>query len=110
MHSLENNEPNVAYVEVRQVPLITAEEFAGMGSSRTSESSRSPSDNPHNTRACCAAPPHPLPPSCPSQTHAIAPRLRQMIQIRSQMAEAQRAQNRHGKNKNSIKIMVGGGG
>ena len=31
MHSLENNEPNVAYVEVRQVPLITPEEFVGRG-------------------------------------------------------------------------------
>ena len=32
MHSLENNEPNVAYVEVRHVPLITPDKyFAGMG-------------------------------------------------------------------------------
>ena len=31
MHSLENNEPNVAYVEVRQVPLITPEIFCGNG-------------------------------------------------------------------------------
>jgi hypothetical protein len=31
MHSIEKNGPNAGCVEVRQVPLITPEEFAGMG-------------------------------------------------------------------------------
>jgi hypothetical protein len=69
-------------------------------------------DNPHKTRARCGCPSPPPPPLLPkpsschrtaletkrARTHTV---FRAASRLHSQMAEAQRAQNTHGKNKNT---------